>query len=444
MVATKFATEGDSTICNGKDHAMCPNDKLIKARTLLLMDHPFYGVLSLRLQFVEAEWCDTLATDGECIYYNPKFVDELDVQETIFVVGHETHHNAMGHGWRGVGKEHDPWNMAADYSTNEILTKAKIGTMPKGALLEPTFYGLATEEVYATIMRQPPQQGQGKSGEQGHGGRSGSGGSSNESPQGSSSKQGGHQNKKQEQDKGKEQGGNGKDKKQPNTSDPGRCGCVLPPPKDKQKAQEQKAEWKVAVSQAYQATKGRGKLPGELVLQIEQVLDPPLPWHVLLRDFVERTARNDYSYRRPNPAYLQRGIIMPGILSEELPELVLAIDTSGSTIGYLSQFATHASDVLAAYKTTVRLLYCDAKVHSEEVYETADLPLKLRPIGGGGTSFKPVFEYVAEKEYTPACLIFFTDLDGWFPDKEPEYPTLWITPTNKKAPFGETVKYIPE
>jgi len=101
--------------------------------------------------------------------------------------------------------------------------------------------------------------------------------------------------------------------------------------------------------------------------------------------------------------------------SEELPEVIIVNDTSGSTMGFQSHFANEASGVLSAYKTTVRVIYCDAMVHMEEEYATEDLPIVLKPVGGGGTSFVPAFEYITKMGYTPNCLLFLTDLYGTFP-----------------------------
>jgi hypothetical protein len=47
-------------------------DKLVAARTWLIIDKPFLGALVLRLPLVEADpqWCHTTATDARSFYYN--------------------------------------------------------------------------------------------------------------------------------------------------------------------------------------------------------------------------------------------------------------------------------------------------------------------------------------------------------------------------------------
>ena len=59
--------------------------------------------------------------------------------------------------------------------------------------------------------------------------------------------------------------------------------------------------------------------------------------------------------------------------------------------------------------------------------------------GGGGTDFRPVFDYVQQHGYQPSCMIFLTDLYGDFPKHAPEYPVMWVASNNEKAPWGTTV-----
>jgi predicted metal-dependent peptidase len=69
----------------------------------------------------------------------------------------------------------------------------------------------------------------------------------------------------------------------------------------------------------------------------------------------------------------------------------------------------------------------------------ADDPISFDPPGGGGTDFRPVFEWVRKQGIEPACLIFFTDLDGPMPSVEPGYPVLWCCVNKQQAPWGETI-----
>jgi predicted metal-dependent peptidase len=172
------------------------------------------------------------------------------------------------------------------------------------------------------------------------------------------------------------------------------------------------------------------------------MLEPKLPWDAILRDFVQRSAKNDYNWTRPNRRHFGRGIILPTLISDELPEIAVAIDTSASIRQEdLNDFAAEIATILATYRTTARIIYCDARIQGEEEFSSED-ELKLELKGGGGTKFAPVFELIEQNGYDTCCLIYFTDLYGPFPQHEPEYPVLWVTPTkDREAPFGETVHY---
>jgi predicted metal-dependent peptidase len=60
--------------------------------------------------------------------------------------------------------------------------------------------------------------------------------------------------------------------------------------------------------------------------------------------------------------------------------------------------------------------------------------------GRGGTDFRPVFAHVEAENVQPACLIYLTDLEGSYPETEPDYPVLWIATTNHRATWGETIR----
>ena len=89
----------------------------------------------------------------------------------------------------------------------------------------------------------------------------------------------------------------------------------------------------------------------------------------------------------------------------------------------------------------MRLVDCDTQIHQEREFMPGESLLQFVPQGGGCTDFRPVFDAIAALPEPPACLIFLTDLEGWFPDTEPDYPVLWANFGNPqtKAPFGHTI-----
>ena len=60
--------------------------RIQKARTTLLLDHPFFGTLLFRLKGRETHSVATMATDGVSLFYNPAFVDTLTLSELVGVL----------------------------------------------------------------------------------------------------------------------------------------------------------------------------------------------------------------------------------------------------------------------------------------------------------------------------------------------------------------------
>jgi predicted metal-dependent peptidase len=60
----------------------------------------------------------------------------------------------------------------------------------------------------------------------------------------------------------------------------------------------------------------------------------------------------------------------------------------------------------------------------------------MTPIkGGGGTSFAPAFEYLNEHHDIDAA-VYLTDLCSDDFGEEPNYPVLWVSTTDRDAPWG--------
>jgi predicted metal-dependent peptidase len=108
-----------------------------------------------------------------------------------------------------------------------------------------------------------------------------------------------------------------------------------------------------------------GKLGSGMDRDMVELLQPQVDWREVLRDFVQTTCQgNDYStWRRPNRRYIGAGIYMPSGISEQIGEIVVAIDTSGS-IGAreLGVFLAEIKEVAdTVHPEAIRILYWDTK-----------------------------------------------------------------------------------
>ena len=121
-------------------------------------------------------------------------------------------------------------------------------------------------------------------------------------------------------------------------------------------------------------------------------------------------------------------------------EIVIAVDCSGSiSARQLGLFEEEIRSILAGQRPRlVHVLYFDAAVQKVETYQAGE-PIVLAPIGGGGTDFRPCFDWLRERGIVPQTLVFLTDLCGTFPDESAPYPVVWASIERRRAPFGQVV-----
>ena len=370
--------------------------KIAKGRAGLVLDQPFFGSLVLRLAMVEDPGNPknpTAMVNGKEIRYNPEWIDTLSLEETKGILCHEIMHCANQHHTRRDSREMVQWNEACDLAINPLIDACGM-KLPEGGLNDSQFQNMSAEEIFGKIPAKDP------------------------------------------------------DGKDGNNSDPGGCGGVSDAEgddsgqasaDDKEQAAQ---EWKIAVAQAAQQARNMGEMPGALDRLVKDMLEPELDWKEILRRFVDSTAKNDYQWFPPNRRYIHTGLILPSLRSQELKNVVMAMDTSGS-IGdkELASFEAECRAIIQDYRANTTVIYCDSQVNNVEEFD-ADSDVELHPGGGGGTDFRPPFEYIEENGLTPQCMIYQTD--GYcdrFPE-EPPYPVLWVLTERSERfnpPFGEVI-----
>jgi predicted metal-dependent peptidase len=128
------------------------------------------------------------------------------------------------------------------------------------------------------------------------------------------------------------------------------------------------------------------------------------------------------------------------VISDGVGEIAIAVDCSGSVNArQLGLFEAEIRSILAGQQPRlVHVLYFDAEVQKAETYQ-AGHPIMLTPVGGGGTDFRPCFEWLEKRGIQPQTLVFLTDLCGRFPEEAPRYPVLWASTDTRQAPFGQVI-----
>lgn len=374
------------------------------------------------------------ATDGENLILNPDRFFTFSLPERIFIVAHEIlhavyNHCGMSRPFRQSGKvkfsdgtelDYDDrtMNIAMDLVINDALIQAKIGSFPKEGVhnqqlaTQSDSFLDAYKKVYKQQKKQPPS---GNNTQPGNNPGSGGGG-------------------------GKHQPGQGPGSGFDTVLDPGTAQGKDPGQTQQKRSQ---AEWDTAVAGAIAAAKAQGKLPASLERLLGAVLEPQVSWQEHIRSFFARkVGGGSYDWRRPDKRLIQRDIFSPRRSGNGCGEVVVAVDTSGS-IGQpeITHFIGELRGILEDVRPTkVWLLWCDAQVHKVDEIDSAFDLASLKPCGGGGTDFRPVFDWVTQSDVRPDALVYLTDMLGAFPSQAPSYPVIWGDIYGHcKAPFGEVV-----
>lgn len=350
------------------------------------------------------------------------------------LTAHTVMHSACGHHQRREDRDADTWNRACDYTINPILLEAGL-TLPDGFLYDPSLEGKSAEQVYTHLI-------QGDANET-HGEKEPDESQITQSPAQSPERHQEDQKKDQNQTEATKPAE--PDSPDPDIPDSGpagevRDGDTAPSPGS---TEETETDWEQALVQAAATARIMGKLPKGVDIFVKDRFSPSLPWTDLLARFVQQAARSDYTWSQPNRRYIHQNIYFPALVSDQLPEMAVAVDTSGSVRPEeLERFGAELSAILSMNPARVHILYSDLTVSRHETVSPWDLPFDFAPKGGGGTDFRPVFQFINENFITPFCLIFFSDMEcRLFPAKAPDYPVLWIRTGQGgcSAPFGDMI-----
>jgi predicted metal-dependent peptidase len=376
--------------------------RIVKARTQLLMDQPFFGMLGIKLALREDTTCKGMWADGQTLGYNPVYVAQLMEVELLGLLAHLVLHIVAGHPWRRAGRELVRWNKACDYAINPIQQAARFH-LAEGALLDEAYVGLPAELIYLKLEPEPAQD-------------------SDSAP--------------------------GSESSEPSTASTEEflenkathfLGEVRDAPED---LPELEAEWQMAKDAA---ARFQGQLPGSLERLVQRSLEPRVDWKEALREFVQQSiASADYSWAAPNRRWLAQGLYLPSLRSNAVSCLVIVRDTSGSIADtYLDMFNAEILDILNTIQPEESYVVdCDAGIQQVITLDKYDIPDALPAKGGGGTSFVPVFNWLEEMGIAPACVVYLSDLEGTFPAVTPDVPVIWAVPEGYRKqipPFGEVL-----
>lgn len=420
--------------------------KLCAARTRLILDKPFLGALVLRLPLVRATpgWCPSTATDARRLFYNPAYVEGLTLAQTQFVLAHLALHCALSHFARRQHRVRHRWDLACDLAINPLLVHEGLVPPPDALVLEE-YRGMTAEEIYPLLDEEDETETLDQHVFDQDSMDGGGQGGAPPPPSAAGDREGmGHdRDQDRDQDPRRAGAGSGDDTRpQGGAGDLSAGGADSPPPLTPDERETLRVQWQQRLAGAAQQAAQAGKLGGELARLVDHLLEPDLPWRMLLARYMTQVARDDYSYLRPS-GRREGPAVYPSLRSAQV-DVVVAVDTSGSIREEdLREFVAEVDALKGQLRARLTLLACDADLAADgpwqfEPWEEFRLPREFR--GGGGTSFVPVFRYVEQRGTPPDLLVYFTDAEGTFPTSEPPYPVIWLVKGRARVPWGQRVQ----
>lgn len=468
---------------------------LISASLLRLrMNSPFFATLALFAKFIPTQQTTAAATDGKDVFFNPDYLLSLPAAQQDGLFLHEVLHAALLHCLRRGVRDPKLWNIAADIVVNGMIVQQGVFQLPPGGLRDPKLEHLSVEEVYELLLKQNPEQmslpnpdlldrealpewcrlpedassKQSQAQNQSHSTYSNE--QTQQNNQQTKNSQGNDQHKgrcSQTGDRGQARGNAAQtgdrgqaaenaaqscdlsqdaNLPQANPSQPASANSFASDSLSQAQQAALEAYWKNALQQAMviARTVHQGNLPAGLERELGVVTTPQLDWRSYLWRYLVQTPTDFQGFDR---RFVYQGLYLESLIGESV-NVFVAVDTSGS-IGQaeLQAFLSEVHGILGAYPHLRCLLYyADADVYGPHELEAQEnLP---KPQGGGGTSFVPFFQAIAQEwdRQHQAVSIYLTDGYGTFPSETPELPTLWVVPPGglalERFPFGEAVRLL--
>lgn len=429
-MTTVHATDGNApvTFIASPSRESVAETQLAAALLRLSLDRPYLTAALWSLHRVPTIAVETMAVDARWrLYYNPETViTEWDCTQTAAVLYHEICHLLRDHAGRApseVTGDEDAagrWNLAADAEINDDLREEAIA-LPGFPIYPQTLGGIdgRTAEEYYTLIPPGNTPKLNRTGGDGIGGDI-SGNVSGRLGIGS-----------------------------------GRCGsCAHGVPEGAETSGTMipgvTVEEALLIRRAVAveigkvvAARGGGSLPGGWERWAEELLAPPtVDWRrelaaVVRHSLAETVGRTDYRYARPGRRQAAIPDIVVPSLVQYVPNVAIAIDTSGSMgSSDITQALSETAGIFRALglRERVTVLSVDAAVHScRAVFHPQQVKGMLR--GGGGTDMGVALQ--AAERLRPRPDIFVVLTDGYTPwpnDPPQRVGQVIVVLTNSQGP----------
>lgn len=415
---------------------------MLKAR--MIQAQPFWGLVLAQMKIEPLlkngrDWLKTYGATNcvDKIFINPLLTHPsvpygLNNSQMGFLLAHEVGHVCNATMARREDRNPLLWNQATDYFINSEVVRVVDTTwdgtarqaymMIEGGCLDEKFRGLSSDQIYVELEKKQKE----------------------EDKRGS---EGGEKGKKGD----KQEEGEGAKSSTVQTPDgtftdfPGGVDSHLNEPLTEEQKKEIKEKVKQAARQAVKM-RGEGAVPDAFSHLLGDEPSKPLPWYVLFRRYLEATlAKSEYDPRRMAKRYAAGGFSVAGLAGEEVPLVVIAIDTSGSVSDTaILRAVKEVKDICQNSADVKLILHTDYVGNVYDGVSAVEEWMRNRGRHHGGTAHRPVFEYIRKKQWEPAVFVGITDMDSDINDLPiPRYPVIWVADmkdlggqTPRKPKFG--------
>lgn len=417
--------------------------KIVSARSFLMKNNSFFALLLMHMRYVAVPGMEQMSTNGETIFFSPELMKKYSQNEVCSLLCHQVLHILMGDIWRPLASKGDEFHYKRDIIVNAELKACGVGTnyvyvrsIPDKekydewddvinrkthrrmvdtdefwgyelydveggvAILEPTddiwaqYWGYASSK--SSFDSTSSQKRKGKTGE----------------------------NKQRQKDE-KGRGSSGR----------------------------QFSQLKTLWNKLAQQYAKQNDVPLSVKRSFMKNNNGHLDWRKLLADFIQEETF-DYSFCPPDKRSEDIGFFLPDYSDKDfvVQDILFMVDTSGSIseedLNEAYAEIQHAIDVFNG-NLMGWLGFFDADITEPLPFGSANDVAKIVPYGGGGTDFRPIFDFMAQRYLgkLPACLIVYTDGFGEFPSESATLgvPVLWLINNNEVTPpFGKVARICAE
>lgn len=431
--------------------------KIQKSRKRLINVCPDFSETLNELIYVATDNVKRISTNGRCIYFDPNWFQKLDDVATDFILAHQVLHILLGHIERPNYYKGDRFHLACDIVANSHLYMLgwqydKIKGI--GRIFYETFYPqeigrkLSAQEAKDYIPFDPATM----------------------SP---AIRRNYMIDSEQWWDFKSDNGSSGIIVLRPGEKDPDdieienttggthiflKRELFIEEPKDEEIGIKEKDKGKLTPEglknklQELRGIKKRSMGVAEDYLERAwtRTTSEQLDWRKILTLFIQEDI-HDYSFSPPDKRFHETNFFLPDYneSNEKIKNVLFMVDTSASVqaeelaivfaelVSLISQFGGKLEGLLGFF---------DSKVYPPKPFSTIDNLNMIKALGGGGTDYFCIFDYIVKKMDNEklSSIVIFTDGDAEFPPVPTTngIPVLWLfTRVDASAPWGK-VAYI--